>query len=281
MSETYEFSLGNEKLRVSMNRNLVFSKNTWHCKRHSNADYELHIVLQGSCGLEVEDKHCSLQANQAIIIPPGIYHLPKPEPGAFERISVSFTPADGLLKEQLAVLSPICTVYNTTTEIHRICEDIFHECAEASMYQHEYLGTLLTQLMISNFRILQIGSMPQNNPKAGRNRYTDRIDDFFENHMEQGVTANDLADELHLSKRQLDRILKSYYGMGFREKLTCSRMDRASWILRNTDKPIYEIITDVGYLSEAAFYSVFKSHYSETPAAHRMKHRNMCESIVR
>ena len=149
------------------------------------------------------------------------------------------------------------------------------------MYQHEYLGTLLTQLMISNFRILQIGSMPQNNPKAGRNRYTDRIDDFFENHMEQGVTANDLADELHLSKRQLDRILKSYYGMGFREKLTCSRMDRASWILRNTDKPIYEIITDVGYLSEAAFYSVFKSHYSETPAAHRMKHRNMCESIVR
>lgn len=272
MSETYEVPLGGEKLRISINTNLHQHKNTWTCNRHSNADYELHIILKGSCTLEIEDHRYTLEAPQAIIISPGIYHMPRSLQETFERITISFTPAGSILKKQLVAEVPISKVFRISQEICDVSSNIFREYETKEAFQHELVGALLTKLMICCFRILNISVKPVSSVSTEQSALTDQIDDFFENYIEHGITAPVLAQKLNLSRRQLDRVLKQSYGMGFREKLICSRMDRASWLLRSTDKPIHEIIFESGYVSEAAFYAVFKAIFDKTPAEYRAHH---------
>ena len=83
--------------------------------------------------------------------------------------------------------------------------------------------------------------------------------------------VEDLAREVHLSKSQLNRLLKEHYGMTFREKLLKTRMDRASWLLKHTEKPIDEVADAVGYRSESAFYQVFRKEFSITPEKYRFQ----------
>ena len=97
-------------------------------------------------------------------------------------------------------------------------------------------------------------------------------DVFFEDHLTEGAYVEELAKELHLSRSQLNRFLKEQYGMSFREKLLQTRMDRASWLLRHTEKPVEEIAGEVGYRSESAFFQVFRKIFGQTPEKYRKQH---------
>ena len=95
MGQIVTVGFGKEKLQLRLNENLHLFKDDWVCKRHSNADFELHIILKGSCDLEVDDRLFSMKAGHAVIIAPGAYHLPTPKKGAFERFTMSFALEEG------------------------------------------------------------------------------------------------------------------------------------------------------------------------------------------
>jgi len=98
---------------------------------------------------------------------------------------------------------------------------------------------------------------------------TDLIDSYFEQHFTQKAGLADLAEKLHLSKRQVARVLWDNYGMGFQNKLTSTRMDHAAWLLRTTNLQINQVKGAVGYVSEAAFYLAFRNHFQVTPQKYR------------
>ena len=82
-------------------------------------------------------------------------------------------------------------------------------------------------------------------------------------------TEQDLARLLHMSRRQLNRILQQHYGMSFREKCMRARMDYSAWILRTTHHRIEDIAAMVNYSTESSFYSSFKKYFGMTPKKYR------------
>lgn len=278
MGNPFWIHLGGDTLRLWMNENIDQFRHNWDCRRHSNADYELHIILNGSCDIEVEDKKYALKKGQAILIAPGQYHCPNPNPGAFERFSMSFSLVEGQLETQLRGKAGSSMCYVVSEKTVAICRDIFGECTERSAFSQERLQLLLTDLMIQQFRYLKMQSAPRKKQEiADHNAYFARIDDFFEVNMAENVGAEKLAEELHLSRRQLARILQQTYGMGFREKLIRTRMDHASWLLRNTRMPVSRIVMEVGYASEAAFFQAFRSRFETTPQQYRARYKNQSD----
>ena len=269
MGIPYELSLGGGKLNVLLGNQVHKNRNSWNCNRHSHADYELHLILHGGCIMDVEDTRYPLQQMQAILIPPGQYHLPIPVNETFERFVVPFSPSEGPLRKQLETEISVTRCFSITPEILDLCQEIFREIESKDPFGQDMLFALLTKLMICIFRILNFADNQQLAESGPDATISHRIDDYFEVHMGSSITAEALASELHLSRRQLARILKQTYGMGFREKLIRTRMDRASWLLRSTEKSIPEIAYDVGYNSDAAFFAIFKSHFGPTPAAYR------------
>ena len=99
------------------------------------------------------------------------------------------------------------------------------------------------------------------------------IDMYFERNLAQNPGAEDLARQLHISRRHLNRILQANYGMGFREKLLQARLERAKWLLRHTEESVSVIAGEVGYTYDSAFREAFCRQVGMTPQAYRSKKR--------
>lgn len=266
-------TLGQEKIILSVDDVPAVARDPWVSSSHNHADYELHILLQGMCKVDVEGKDYLVRENQAFLIAPGQYHRPVPAQGEFERFSMTFSMGEGHLLRSLQREVPCCRVYPITMEIASLCRQIFAERINVTAFRRQVLQNLLTLLLVYNFRLLQVsdGTCVAPMPATPR-RYTERIDAFFELHMAE-ARVDDLAEALYLSRSQVNRVLKKYYGVTFREKLLQARMDRAARLLRNTDKRVEVIAAEVGYTAVPSFYQVFKLRFGVTPETYRSQQR--------
>lgn len=92
------------------------------------------------------------------------------------------------------------------------------------------------------------------------------IEDFFQNRYYASPPVSALASLLHVSPRQLNRILKNLYGMNYREKLNATRLKCAMDQLTNTDMPVADVSSLLGYGSTTAFGSFIKAQTGLTPS---------------
>lgn len=269
-----EFSLWIDGGRIDVCRheNVNKVRNEWQGMSHNHAAWELHVVLDGAATVEVSGKAVRVEKTQALLIAPGLYHNPVAVEGAFDRFSITFEMEDGKLQEALRQKVPEQAVFPVTGEILDVCGSLFAESRHTDGYAMDVIPGLLARLLVCCFRLLQIRptALPTAPPitKGWRN---DRIDAWFETHLHLPAKAEDLADKLYVSRRQMNRILQECYGMNFRDKLLQARMDRAMWLLRHTDKPVGEIAEAVGYTAASSFYHVFRQQCGITPEQYRAK----------
>ena len=154
------------------------------------------------------------------------------------------------------------------------CKGILLENAAENPYKAERNQALVTLLTVELLRLWQVpnSQVTNNLPATDLERFA-VIDHFFEKHFADNTGEEDLARLLHLSKRQLARVLEKHYGMTFRQKRLGARMDRAAWLLRSTDHTVSHIAGLVGYNSESTFFQVFRPHFGMTPQQYRLQNR--------
>lgn len=86
------------------------------------------------------------------------------------------------------------------------------------------------------------------------------IHEFFTNNYSFDIHLSDLADELHLSQRQAERLVIEYTGNSFREELCQTRVTMAKELLKNTGMSLGEVSRYVGYRSYAGFWKAMKKY---------------------
>ncbi len=247
----------------------------WNVLSHSNIQYELHIALKGSCKIDVEREILSLSEGESLLIPPGQYHSTREAGDDYEHFVLSFL-LSGPNGERVAI--PLILPQNTIIKLSdfdlEICRKIIAEYKEKKPFWQKTINSMYSLLMTNIFRKI-IYFKPSDIEDAINN--TDRrfeiIDDFFENDLSHNPTEEKLAEKTNLSKRQLNRILKAYYGMSFREKLYQSRIERAEYLLRTTNTKISKICELSGYSSETSFFKLFKQKYGVTPGLYRKTYK--------
>lgn len=269
---THEILLGKEKILITGDNGARLLKHTWDEKRHNNAEWELHLILSGTCRVDIDDQHRLVHAGQLMLIAPGQYHRPKALAGAFERFSLSLTVQESQLLQQLQNRIPASAIITVGEPVCRLARNVVQESTGSRAYHRTYCKALLTQFVVDIFRTLDVTDNTQNTPeKAASSDLTARIDNYFEQHFADTSGEKALADILHMSRRHLIRVLQENYGMTFRQKLIHTRMDYAAWLLRTTSMKISQISSTVGYSSEAAFFRVFRQNFGLTPKQYRAK----------
>lgn len=271
---TFSVRIGNDVLTVRIADENHSYRYRWNSRRHCNAEYELHIILWGTCRVEVEDAYAELKEKRAILIAPGQYHQARTSSEEFERFTIAFSATRGdFLTTLQSQISSFC-VFDIDPVIERICRSMLYEGAAKNPNKREMQEALLTQLMIYVKRHLNIFKEQSGEKESSRERSRlDLIDGYFEGNFANHAGRAVLAQRLNMSERQLHRVLLDNYGMGFQQKLINTRMDHAAWMLRNTDKQVGEIAASVGYSSEAAFFQVFRNHFQLTPQQYRIRMR--------
>jgi two-component system response regulator YesN len=93
--------------------------------------------------------------------------------------------------------------------------------------------------------------------------------DYTWEHYQEELTSKQLADYCNLSPSYFGVLFKQYTGQSFINYWNQIRIEQAMELLRKTDKKIYEVAEEVGYVSLPYFNRVFKHVSSYTPNEYR------------
>lgn len=249
--------------------NDIDTRTKWNVARHCNANFEVHIILSGSCTLMVDEKAHPMQSGSAMLLLPGQFHYPYAPSEYLERLTFSFTFAPGDLSNQLKQLKE-CILCEISNSMMVLCQEILSELSKQQPFSQDALTSLFSLLLIQLLRSCELCPRVQDSPSTDvASLRTSTIDKFFSPWPGNFDTEEDLAKQLHLSRRQLNRVLLQHYGMNFREKMLQARMEWAGWLLLTSDKKISEIGVLVGYTAESSFFKAFRAYYHTTPQAYR------------
>ena len=95
--------------------------------------------------------------------------------------------------------------------------------------------------------------------------------EFMEKDLEEDNVVDMVCRRFGLSRKSLDRVLKSMTGATGKEMLENLRVERAKTLLKNTDKNMNYILDVCGFGSEKTFYRVFRRETGLTPNEFRHK----------
>ncbi|CAG7615378.1 helix-turn-helix domain-containing protein [Paenibacillus allorhizosphaerae] len=98
--------------------------------------------------------------------------------------------------------------------------------------------------------------------------------DYIMNHLSNKLTLKELAQEIHLSERQLSRLLSEQLGLTFPSWVRNERIKRAAYLLVYTDINIEDISSEVGFETVHYFSKVFADLMNITPAKFRKSVRS-------
>lgn len=251
----------------------------WETGRHNHTTYEVHIVLEGECGISVADEEVRIGKGQGVVIAPGQYHAPSWVSQTFSRFNMSFSLEKNFEKELWNFTD--YRQFQVTDQLLGLCQVIQQEMQQPDgLLQKTAVTDLFSLLMIGIFRQVKVSSDKKFMAGTEGEPIDDTliIDHFFAAMPPDKQTKKELAKQLHCSERQLLRKIYTYYGISFREKLLASRIDRARHLLESTDLRIEEISEAAGYSDSAAFYKVFRQSTGMAPAEYRrVKKKNPTE----
>jgi AraC-like DNA-binding protein len=100
-------------------------------------------------------------------------------------------------------------------------------------------------------------------------RHLLRAKDLADARYFEPLTVADLARAAGLSPSHFSREFRRTFGESPHQYLLTRRLERASALLRNTDRSVTAICFDVGLTSVGSFATSFRRVYGATPAAYR------------
>ncbi|SFT07851.1 response regulator [Paenibacillus sp. BC26] len=83
------------------------------------------------------------------------------------------------------------------------------------------------------------------------------------------ISVKTIADKVYLHPVYLSKIYKSETGESLGDFIIRIRMEKALYLLKHSNKKIYEITSELGYQNPQYFSKMFKKHYGMTPNEYR------------
>lgn len=101
-----------------------------------------------------------------------------------------------------------------------------------------------------------------------------KIDYYIHYSFMNEVSNAEVAKALHISERQLSRLVQAQYGTTLHTQIYRKRIAVAAKLLTESSDSIESIAFSVGFKSKMGFYREFKKIYDMTPAQFRMRSKS-------
>lgn len=98
--------------------------------------------------------------------------------------------------------------------------------------------------------------------------------EYIQAQLSHKIKLSDVARSVHLSERQLSRLLADELGQSFPAVVKTERIKRAAYLLGYTDVPLKQIAEDTGFESIHYFTQVFTKEMGTPPSHFRKMSRN-------
>ncbi|MDF2922297.1 MAG: hypothetical protein K0R57_1211 [Paenibacillaceae bacterium] len=263
---------------------------SWGYPNHCHSSYELHFIPSGTGVLEVSQQEFRIEPGTFYLTGPGVYHkqlADRTDPMCEYCINFEIkvrrrknVKGDTYLPGETDAILQV--LQNTSFWFGKdefatiaLFDSIMKE------FQNQWLGYYTNvQSLVSQIIVNAVRSFTHHResgyhiPKKILNDSRRYLADSYFEVPRPDMTPQILADRIGISIRQLERLMISYYGKTFSEKLLDARLEKAKDLLLSTALPVQDIAEQVGFRSASYFGKVFKRAEAATPQQYRQNNHH-------
>ncbi|UJF32513.1 helix-turn-helix domain-containing protein [Paenibacillus hexagrammi] len=153
--------------------------------------------------------------------------------------------------------------------------EAYQACTDNWMGAYTTIKQCIIQILLRAVRAYDSGGLPTSLPARDMNTYRYRFAmQYIRANYTGSVTLEDLADKMHISSRQLQRIFKNRHPeRSFSVILEEVRLEAVCRKLVESDQPIEMIALQEGFSSGNYLHAVFRKRFGLTPSQYREKHQ--------
>ena len=150
--------------------------------------------------------------------------------------------------------------------------------SQRSQQLHEYLTA---SFFIVLLRELEVGHYSHPGPKVSRETplrgsgdFSTLLCEYIQSHLNESLTLEGAARQMHLSRTQFSRQVKQATGKTFVQILTDCRITTAKKLLTESDWTSSAVAEFIGFKSATYFNALFLEKTGKTPGKYRLESRN-------
>ena len=240
-----------------------------NCYGPNRRDYYLfHFVTEGKGKYVVGDKTFQVQKNEGFLIRPNeetFYKADKEEPWEYYFVAFHGTIAEKMVNAVDWIDGYVIRPQNYQS-IRSIMRSIYAVKKPELWGEYMVLGNMY--MLWSNL-IKESAQNKLAEVKSGQEELLNKAIDFIKKNYEQGIRVADIANEVNMHRVSLYRLFKDCLNVSVEKYLQNYRMDKAVFLLQNSDLSVMEICMSVGMSDYPHFCRQFKRHFGFTPSEYR------------
>lgn len=257
---------------------------------HVHPWIELNYMYSGSCIQKVNGNEIRLEKGQILLLNQDTVHeLPVLEEndillniflsknhltnGFLNRFSKSNILSRFLLESMNSNLSHDDYLFFACENRRRVSlfvKEFFCELYDPSQNSEDILSNLLALILMELIECSH-ANVSHGSETASSVLY---ILKYIENNYKT-ATLESTSRFFSMNPDYLSRLLKKQTGYSFHPLITKQRILVAKQLLQNTDLPVNEVSSEVGYSNITFFYRKFREETNQTPAEYRKKNQNV------
>lgn len=254
---------------------------------HNHTFFELTYVYDGTCEQNINGQIVKMRTGDFLVIPPGVSHsISVFDKSIVIQIPVKKTTIESIFfnflhDDNILAMFFINSIYAQHINDYIIFHsgDDFHIRTAVTFLvleninREKYWINMMINSTMNIFGILLRNyeknvELPAIVKKTDVQRFG--LIRFIQEHYTD-VTLNMIAEKFHYTPEYTSKLIKETTGMNFKEILQKIRIERAEFLLNDTNMTIMNIGLQVGYENVEHFIRTFKKVHGMTPTAYRQK----------
>jgi len=265
----------------------------WNINKHRHSFFEFHYVTKNNVFTTSNGVEHKITPGEFYILAPGVLHAHCQKDGVghigfslrweIEIDSDCRNKQLNLLKSKQMINAlyganskPIKddgTIIDTMIKLLELGQK---GCTELEL-QLAFIQIVIQITKFCNKNLVETKSNQEINKNLINNNIINNTIHFIEDNYYQDIDVNDVANSVHLSYSHLSRLFKSSLGETVAQYIKRVRLNKATYLLKCTDKDIACIAREVGFNSEYYFSNDFKKNVGMSPGSYRKNNSRLSE----
>jgi AraC-like DNA-binding protein/mannose-6-phosphate isomerase-like protein (cupin superfamily) len=244
---------------------------------HLHTKHEFQFILSGRLQVRIDENEVlEVPQGSAVLIPPNILHSNQQSDGQRLIATIALQPLYREEKPDFSEFHYYCALFSRVREplvlqsetitngIRQVVQ--LRDQPQDLHRRNNLLAYLFIQLGLAVEH--QCGGLAEESLLQLGNQYNYQyfvIEQHINKNYNKQTSAEEIAAALHMSRRQIDRIVKQIWGKTYAMLILERRMLIAQKLLQKTDMPCTRVAERVGYTSYPGFYLAFRRYFDMTP----------------